>query len=460
MERIARPLIEGVIDDLLPLVKDRKDAAVKTVLVNLHPADIAALLSSLRDEEDQRYVFSLLDDPEVASDTLTELPAPVREHVIEDIPHEELADLLEEMDSDDAADLVQELPDEVASKVLMGIEPEELEAMRPLLVYDEDTAGGIMATEVLTVNVKDRILDAREAVRAKSEEFDPFFYVYVVDDEGKLKGSLSLKDLVLEHSSTPVVEVMDPNPVHVPPDMDQEQVADIFRRYDLFAVPVVDENGVLLGRITVDDVVDVMREEAEEDIARMAGTVEQEFDEFSVRKVAVLRLPWLLTSLFGGLLAGAVLRHFTGMLESVIVVLVVFVPVITAMGGNAGSQAAVTMVRRLALRSLGARDLVRIILREARVGLRLGLMCGILVGSVAYIWQGHWFYGVVVGTAMNGAILVAATMGSLVPLVFHRLRVDPAIATGPFVSMSNDVVGLLIYFGLATMLLHVAGLPV
>ncbi len=458
MDRVPRPLIEGVKDDLLPLVEERRDAAIKTVLLNLHPADIAALIANLDDEEDQRYLFGLVSDPEVASAVLTELPSPILEHVIAELPHHELADLVEEMDSDDAADLVQGLPDELATKVLMGIEPEELAAMRPLLIYEEDSAGGIMATEVLTVPLGGTVGDARDAVRAQSEDLDPFFFVYVVDRDGKLRGSLSLKELVLRHSSTPVAETMNPDPVRVPPELDQEEVADIFRRYDLFAVPVVDADGVLLGRITVDDVVDVMREEAEEDIARMAGTVGEEFDESSVRRIAFLRLPWLITSLFGGLLAGAVLRHFSGSLSGVIVFLVVFVPVITAMGGNAGSQAAVTMVRRLAVRRLRGRDILSVVLREARVGMLLGLMCGVIVGLVAFVWRDQqWFYGVVVGVAMNCAVLVAATMGALVPLAFHRIRVDPAIATGPFVSMSNDVVGLFIYFGLATLLLHMGG---
>jgi magnesium transporter len=301
------------------------------------------------------------------------------------------------------------------------------------------------------------VADAREVVRARGEDIDSFFYVYVVDPDGKLEGHLSLKDLVVQHGRTPVRDVMDSDPVTVPPDMDQEEVADIFRRYDLLAVPVVDAAGRFLGRITVDDVVDVMREEAEEDIARMAGTVEEEFDEPSVRRVSFLRLPWILISLFGGLLAGGVLRHFTGILGAPALFLVAFVPVITAMGGNAGSQAAITMVRRLALRRVGPQDVGNIVFREARVGMLLGFICGIVVGGAAFLWRGDWYYGVVVGVAMTFAILVAATMGTLVPLVFHRLKVDPAIATGPFVSMSNDVVGLFIYFGLATFLLRWGG---
>ncbi len=351
------------------------------MLLNLHPADIALLISTLHDEEDQRYLFALVRESEQASDVLAELPTAVRENVIAEIPHHELADLVEEMESDDAADLLQELEPELADQVLQGIEPEEREAMRPLLVHREDTAGGIMATEVLTVNVNDTVGDARETVRARHEDVGAFFNVYVVDEAKRLKGILSVKDLVLQHSSTPAREAMNTDIATVPPDMDQEEVANIFRRYDLVAVPVVDEEGVLLGRITVDDVVDVMREEAEEDIARMAGTVDFDFDESSARRVALLRLPWLVVSLFGGLLAGVVLHHFTSVLTHELLMLVAFVPVITAMGGNSGTQAAVTTVRRLALQQLQNRDVVNIVLREARVGVALGLMCGLVVAG-------------------------------------------------------------------------------
>ena len=458
MDRVPRPLIEGMREDLIPLIEERRDGALKAILVNLHPADIASVVATLRNSDnEQRYVFGLIDDSETASAVLVELPAPVRENVVEELPHAELADLVEEMESDDAADVVQELPEDVAEKVLSDIEPKDLAAVQSLLVHPEDTAGGIMATEVLTVGLDQTVADAREVVRTQGVQLEPFFFVYVVDKAQKLCGWLSLKELVLKRSQTPVQDAMDPDPVTVPPEMDQEEVAVIFRRYDLLAVPVVDENGVLLGRITVDDVVDVMREEAEEDIARMAGTVEEEFDESSIRKVSLLRLPWILISLFGGLLAGGVLKHYTGSLGMTALFLVAFVPVITAMGGNAGSQAAITMVRRLALHQVGSRESGSIVFREARVGMLLGIVCGIIVGGTAFVWRGEWFYGVVVGVAMAFAILVAATMGTLVPLIFHRLKVDPAIATGPFVSMTNDVIGLLIYFGLATLMLRIGG---
>jgi magnesium transporter len=457
MDRVPRPLIAGIEEDLLPLLEDRRDAALRNILINLHPADIADLIASLSDEDYQRFLFDMIADPETASAVLIELPPPVRENVLEDISHDELADLLEEMESDDAADLVQELPDEEAEQVLSAIEPAELAAVRPLLEHAEDTAGGLMATEALTVDVDGTVGDAREVVRAHADEVGSFFELYVVDRDRRLRGIVRLKDLVLKTSHTRIREAMESDPVTVPAGMDQEQVAEMFRRYDLVSVPVVGPEGRFLGRITVDDVVDVVHEEAAEDLARIAGTFESEFDEPSVRRVSLLRLPWILISLFGGLLAGAVLRHFTGALGGTALLLVAFVPVITAMGGNAGSQAAITMVRRLALHRVGAMEIGSIVLREARVGLLLGVVCGAIVGTVALIVEGSGYYGLVVGVAMSVAILVAATMGSLVPLVFHRLRVDPAIATGPFVSMSNDVVGLFIYFGLATMLLQLGG---
>jgi len=453
-----RPLIEDIKEDILPLVAERRSGALLAVLVDLHPADIAHLIDLIRDEEDQRYVFGLINDPELASDTLTELPASVREHVLEAMAPQKLADLVEEMSSDDAADIVQELSEERAAEVMRGMEAEERREIQPLLAYDEETAGGLMATEVLSVPETATLADAMTRVRELGEDFEPFFFVYVVDQANRLVGTLSLRDLVMHVPETPVSEACDREAMAVLPTLDQEEVAHLFRRYDLLAMPVVDEERRLLGRITIDDVVDVMREEAEEDIARMAGTDEDEFHETSVRRIAVYRLPWIMASVAGGSLAGMLLSHFTSRIV-IGLSLVAFVPMIMAMGGNAGSQAAITMVRRLSRRRIDRGEVVRIIWREARVGLLLGLTTGSMMGIVAFLWRGAWYYGIIVSVALTGAILFAATMGALIPVVFRRLNVDPAIATGPFVSMTNDTTGILIYFGLATLLLHLVGGP-
>jgi len=451
-----RPVIDDIKEDILPLVAERRSGALLALLVDLHPADISHLIAVLGDEEDQRWLFSLLTDPELASDVLTELPSSVREHVVENLHPEELAGLVEEMSSDDAADVVQELSEERQAEVMRGIEAEERREIQPLLAYDEETAGGIMATEVLTVPETATVADAMAIVREHGEDYEPFFFVYVVDAAHRLRGVLSLRDLVMHEPAVAVSEACDREPVSVPPTMDQEEVAHLFRRYDLLAVPVVDETRRLLGRITIDDVVDVMKEEAEEDIARMAGTDEEEFHETSVRRIAAYRLPWILGSLGGGCVAGMLLNHFTSTL-AIGLSLVAFVPMIMAMGGNAGSQAAITMVRLMALRRVDRREIARIVWREARVGMLMGITTGTTMGAVAYVWRGAWYYGVIVGVSMAGAILFAATMGTVVPVLFRRFKVDPAIATGPFVTVSNDSTGLLIYFGLATLLLHLVG---
>lgn len=451
MERESRTLVEEIVDDLRALGEERRDGALRAILLDLHPADIADLLARLRDEDLQRYLFGLITDREVASDVLAEADSSVREHILEGMPAADLADLVEEMSSDDAADVVQELSDLVAEQVLREVEHEEREAMRPLLEHGEETAGGIMASELIAVPLGSTIDDALAAVRAKAEEMEPVFFVYVVDGDRRLKGVLSLRQLVMHQGDTPVAEIMNEDPHSVPPEMDQEHVAHVFRRYDLVALPVVDATGRLLGRITVDDVVDVMREEAEEDIARIAGMDEEQFNETSVRRVVFYRLPWIQASLLGGLISGAILNYFT-ISMGLALSLLAFVPVIMAMGGNAGSQAAITMVRLLAFRKLSRSDVISLVWREARIGLLLGFTAGIIVGVVALLWKANWFYGVVVGISMNTAILFAVTMGAIIPIVFQRLRVDPAIATGPFVSMSNDATGLVIYFTLAALL--------
>ena len=456
LDQVARPLVEDIKEDLLPLLMEKREGAVRALLVNLHPADIAHVLVVLRDDELQSYLFSLLHTKETAADVLSELPTVVREHILEAMTSPVLADLVQQMSSDDAADVVQELPQERIAAVLKDLDQPEREAVQPLLAFDEESAGGIMATEVLSVSQDATILDAREVVRHRGEALEPYFFVYVTGNTGRLLGTLSMRDMVLHGSATPVVQVMDREPVTVPPTMDQEMVADLFRRYDLLAVPVVTDDSRFLGRITIDDIVDVMREEAEEDIARMAGTEVEEFDETSAKRIAFYRLPWILVSLAGGFLAGVVLDRFAGRI-SIGLSLVAFVPVIMAMGGNAGSQAAITMVRLLSLREVSKREILSIVWREARVGMLMGLITGAVIGAVAAFWRGAMFYGWVVGLSMAMAILVAVAMGTLTPVLFKRLKVDPAIATGPFVTVSNDATGLLIYFGLASLFLRVFG---
>ncbi len=442
LEKLVAEL-EGLIDrndpgSILELVKDH------------HPVEIAEMLDHLP-EEKKRFLFELLD-PKVAADVLQEVSDLSRDQLLVSIQVPRLEAIIDQTASDDAADIIGELPAEQAEKVLDRIPPERARELRQLLRYDEESAGGIMSKQYVSVPQDATVQEAIERIRASHEEAEFVYYLYATDRRGALVGFVPLAQLVLGRPDQKVSEVMESDVVSVPTDMDQEEVAGLVEKYDLAAIPVVDRAGRLVGRITVDDVVDVIVDEASEDISKMAGTTDEEIRHDSALRIASIRLPWIVISLLGGILSGTIISHFRGTLGSLLA-LAFFIPVITAMGGNIGIQSSAIVVRGLATGEVGLFDVARRLLREARIGLLMGLMCGGIVGVVAFAWQGNALLGVIVGSAMLSAITVAATMGALVPLIFKRMNIDPAIATGPFVTMSNDIVGLFIYFGLAFMLL-------
>ena len=447
--------LREMIKDVQELIDQGDRSVLPVQLKALHPADVAELISHL-DEEAREYVFGLLDN-QIASDVLPDLDDSTREDLLEEIDEQKLTEIVDEMESDEAADVVAELPDEVAERVLESVSEEVSQEVKELLQHEEDTAGGLMALEIITINQDATIDEAIAAIRRAADEvheIENFHYLYVIDDEGKLVGVVSLARLLISRSDRKVADVMERDVVQVSQDMDQEEVAGLFRKYDLVAVPVVDETGRLVGRITVDDVVHVIEEEASEDILKMAGTGDEAIREESAFRIAGIRLPWILTSLFGGLVSGSVIRAFKGTLGQALS-LAIFIPIITAMGGNIGIQSASITVRGLALGQIEAFELWKRVLRELRVGVVMGLVCGGGVGLIALFWQGNPALGFVVGAAMLSAITVAATMGTFVPVIFKKLNIDPAIATGPFVTTSNDIIGLIIYFSIARALLPI-----
>ncbi len=428
---------------------------IQNLVVDLHHADVADVLDVM-EPADVARILVLLDN-ETASDILGEMEEGARTPVLELMPPHELAPLVEEMPTDDAADLVGDLRDEHVEAVLRHVAPEERREIRELLVHDEDTAGGLMESDFVAVRSDATVAEAIEAIRHAVEEVEFIYYVYVVAADGRLIGLLRLRDLLLSPGSRRVSEFMTTDIVSVPVTMDQEQVARQVQQYDLAAIPVVDERGMLVGRITHDDIADVLEEEVEEDLRLMAGVISEEFYERSSLRVAARRLPWIVTSLISALLASVIISLNTGLLRAY-VALAAFFPVITAIGGNIGLQSSTIVVRGLAT---GQMDLVHVggrIFKELRVGLAMGIACGVVVGLVSWIWMDEMALGLVVGLSMLTAITVAATMGALVPITFDRLRVDPALATGPFVTMSNDIIGLIIYFGLAGILLRFFGI--
>ena len=440
---------QEILDDIGYLIEVNDLPKLRAITLGSHPADLADLLVHF--ERKQRQVLFDLLDAEIASEVILELDDATRDGLIDKLPEHRLSELVEEMDSDDAADFVGELPEEVAEKVLEKIEPEDSAEVKQLLAHEEDTAGGIMALELIAVQDNWTVDQAIQEIRRKAEEVEEIYNVYVTDDTGKLIGTLSLQKLILAGPQMRVNEIMDRDVISVEVGTDQEEVANIVRRYDLVAVPVVDTSGKLCGRITIDDVVDVMQEEAAEDISHMAGiSSESDPRESSILRISRVRLPWLIIGLLGGMLAAWVLDSFEHILHSEIVMLLFFVPVIMGMGGNAGIQSSTIVVRGLATGDINLRETWARLVRELWVALLNGFLCAALIALIIIsLWQ-EPRVGLLVAFSLLSVMFVAAIVGASVPLILKRLGVDPAIATGPFITISNDILGLFIYMGLAS----------
>jgi magnesium transporter len=357
------------------------------------------------------------------------------------------------MDSDDAADLVSLLPEERREGILAAMNAEDSQDIGKLLDYPEDSAGGIMTPDFFALDQTVTVREAIEAIQG-AEEAETVFYVYVLDDGGRLVGVVTLRQLITSTPASALRQVMNSDIIRVHVSTDQEQVARLVAKYDLLAIPVVDDEERLVGIITVDDVIDVLREEATEDVFKMAGTSQEELLYGNrVVPIARIRMPWLVVNLFGGIVTGTILWWFRATVEEIIA-LVSFVPVITAMGGNVGTQSSSILVRAFATGRVDFEHLPAHLWKEVRVGLILGIVCGVLVGIAAIAWHRNPYLGAVVGLSMTVAMTVAAAMGTLAPTFFRKINIDPAIASGPFVTTANDITGILIYLGTATAFLR------
>jgi len=421
------------------------------LLAKTHPADIAHLFRYL-DLNEQRLLFNLIAEPEISADVLSELDHATGAHILEQLDKQTITEVLQEMATDDAADIVGYMPDDLADEILNIMHDEDSREIEQLLSYEEDTAGGIMSPEFFAL---EQNLTVKEAIVAlqQAEDAEMVFYLYVVNAQGQLVGVLSLRQLLTVPPNTQLRDIMTTDVFNVRTDMDQEEVARVVEKYNILAVPVVDDNNRLKGIITVDDVIDVIRQEATEDIYKMAGASEEEllYGNKSF-KIARLRLPWLLINLFGGVITGYLMWLFKLTLKEIIA-LISFIPVITGMGGNVGGQSATIMVRGFATGRIDFSTLRQVFFKEVRVGLIMGSVCGLTVGVVAWGWHGNPYLGMVVGLAMVIAMAVASTMGVIAPAAFKKLGIDPAIASTPFVQTANDITGILIYFGMATIFL-------
>ena len=425
---------------------------LQAILSRLHPSDIADLFPRLGRLE-QNFVWDLLPE-EVCSDVLVELEEPVQEELLDTLTEGEIGRLVDELDSDDAADVVGVLDEEKAQKVLDALDLESRREVSHLLTYDEETAGGIMALEFASVPDNYTVEQAIKKLRQLVEEegVEDIYNVYITSRDGILRGKLNLRQLILSPADKPVLELMDTDVISVPTSMDQEEVANIVRKYDLVSLPVVDDVGRLVGRITVDDIVDVLAEEAEEDLSIIAGTGDEEPGERSTFRVFRERIPWLLTGLFGGLIAATVMYQFEATLLQVIA-LAFFVPVIMAMGGSTAIQSSSIVVRGLATGEIYLRDLVPRIFREIRIALINGAVLGLVLGAIVSLWLAEVKLGLFIGIILLIDICAATVLGTAIPIILKKVGVDPALAMGPFLTTTNDIIGLMIYLGLAMLFL-------
>jgi magnesium transporter len=443
--------IDGkLIEEVKRIIDSGNTQAMQGFINKMQPADVADLIEHLQPEERVFIINSL--ESEGAGEVLVEIEPPVQEQIIKDLDNRAISEIVQELDSDDAADLVGDLPPDRVQEIIDTVGDEVSEDLEKLLPYPEDTAGGIMALEIVSVKADAKLIDAIETIREKRKEVENLYYIWVVDDFKRLVGVISLKDLLLEAPELRVNEIMNPEVISVHANADQEEVIQLVKKYDLVNIPVVDDHNRLVGRITHDDIIDVIEEEVDEDISLMAGVIDQEIAEESALKISKARLPWLIMGIFGGMLSALVIHKFEASLEKILA-LSFFFPVMMAMGGNTGTQASSVIVRGLATGDVGLMHVGKRLWREMRVALFNGLICGMLLGLIVGIWLSNFKLGAIVTLAIIAIIVISGIIGTAVPLALKRMGIDPALATGPFVTTSNDILSLFIYLGLVTFLL-------
>jgi magnesium transporter len=426
---------------------------IKEHILELHFADIAEILDKLTNDEAKYIYFQLEEDTQ--ADVLMELEEDVRDRFLASLSSKEIADQLENLDSDDAADILGELSDEQIQEVISHMEDDEAaEDIVDLLNYDEDTAGGLMQKEFIQAKLDWPVNRCLVELRRQAEDVEKVYTIYVVDDFNKLVGVLSLKRLLFASPKTKIIDLYQgKNIISVKTSDDNEEVAKVMEKYDLVSVPVVDLQNKLVGRITLDDVVDVIKEEADKDFQLASGISERIESNASVWRISRARLPWLLIGMLGGILGAQVISGFEIGITQV-PALAFFIPLITAMGGNVGVQSSAIVVQSLAKGNKQFGSIISKLSKEALVGLVNGLFLALIIYGIATFFENSTL-GLVVSISLFTVIIFAAIFGTLIPLILDKYNIDPALATGPFVTTLNDVLGLFIYFTVGMLLYHI-----
>ena len=440
------------IGELNKRIENKDQKSIITMITDCHPADIAEILDEL-EFENTCFLFELLED-NIAADVLVELEDDLREELLKIHSPKEIAEeFVDNMDSDDAADIISELPENKKQEVLSHLEDQDLASdIVDLLNYDEDTAGGLMAKELIKVNSNWSVMRCVKEMRRQAEDVELVYTIYVVDDNNVLLGTLSLKRLLLTDSKAIISNIMKEDIIKVSATMNQEEVANTMNKYDLIVLPVVNDLNQLIGRITVDDVMDIMKEEAEKDYQMASGISEDVESSDTVWEITRARLPWLLIGMIGGLFGAKVIGIFD--IEKNYQ-MAFFIPLIAAMGGNVGVQSAAIVVQSLASGTNTLGNISQRLIKELGVALVNGIICSSIILLAAYLLGYSLLLSITVSIALLSVIIFAALFGTFIPLTLDKYKIDPALATGPFITTINDVLGLFIYFLIGQLILSI-----
>ncbi len=445
-------LTDELLAEIEQLIEVQNDTSLEGILGDVHYADVAEIINELNEDE-ATYLIKLLDSDKT-SDVLTELDEDVREAILNNLSAKEIAEEIEELDTDDAADIIGELPTEIVQEVISEIEDKEhARDIVDLLRYDENSAGGLMAKELVKVRETWNVLACVKEMREQAENVTRVHSIYVVDEQDILMGRLSLKDLLTASTTAQIKDVYIPKVDSVNVNENPEEVAKIMSKYDLEAIPVIDEIGRLVGRITIDDIVDVIKDEADKDYQLAAGISQDVEADDSIWDLTRARIPWLILGLFGGLGAAAIMGGFEEMIAKH-AILFFFTPLIAAMAGNVGVQSSAIIVQGLANDDLKGSVSSRLI-KEMLLALLNGIILAAILLLFTWFWKGDFLTALAISISLIAVIVVAGFIGTFTPLFLDKRGIDPAIATGPFITTSNDIFGILIYFWIARLVLGI-----
>lgn len=436
---------------IIKALKESKRKEFDTILDELQPYDIARIYGELPEKHKKRFLLYLNID--MLADLIEELSKTEQLDVLNRLGIERSGEVLDEMDNDDLASLLDDLSPEKISQLLSGMKKEESKAVQDIMNYPPETAGRLMTNRFVWIRDYYTVKEAVTKLKSFTDYAETINYLYVIDQYRKLVGVVSYRDILMAEADAVVRNIMYERVISVSVDTDQEEVAMLIQRYDFMAIPAVNEENILMGIITVDDIIDVVIQEANEDIEKLSASGKSIDFDTSAYVAAYRRLPWLILLLLIGILSGSIISTYQETLKE-IVALAFFIPMISGMTGNTGTQSLAVVVRGLVSNDINKRVITKLVLRELGVGVIIGITCGILISLIAFIWQGNLMIGLVVGISLLLTLIIGTLAGTVIPLILYRLQIDPAIASGPLITTLNDIFSLLTYFGIATLFLH------